>query len=172
MNVPLPKFELKSFTKKEMSEMKRKFNLYAQATELSKKGKEVQVAHLRLTFDETLNDIIDQLNLENPTVDEVFKGLEDQLIPKDNIAFQQLEFFKRVQKPGLDITAQLIQIMGIEDRQIIVIKDHQIMDIRNNQIMDTEDLICLIIQQMFLIKVISLMKQPTGKVKIQNALNV
>lgn len=100
MNVPLPKFELKSFTKKEMSEMKRKFNLYAQATELSKKGKEVQVAHLRLTFDETLNDIIDQLNLENPTVDEVFKGLEDQLIPKDNIAFQQLEFFKRVQKPG------------------------------------------------------------------------
>lgn len=56
--------QLPTYSKKEVSEIKRKFELYLKATELSKKPKE----HLRFYFDEEINDVIDELQLE-PTVE-------------------------------------------------------------------------------------------------------
>lgn len=113
MNVPLPQFKLNNYSKKEVSEIKRKFELYLKATELSKKPKEVQVAHLRLCFDEKINDVIDNLQLEEPTVEELFKALEDRLSPKENACFQQLEFFKRTQKQGESFNEFYINLENI-----------------------------------------------------------
>ncbi|KAI5717201.1 hypothetical protein M8J77_001891 [Diaphorina citri] len=101
MNVPLPKFEFESYTRKEFNEIKRKFSNYMIANEVIQKPREVQVAHLRLCVDEKINDIIDNLNLNGKTVDELFAGLEEELIPKDGVCFQQLEFHRRSQKLGM-----------------------------------------------------------------------
>ncbi|KAL1446240.1 hypothetical protein WDU94_012387 [Cyamophila willieti] len=114
MNVPLPKFQFESYTKKEFNEIKRKFNIYLQASEVKSKPSEVQVAHLRLCLDERINDIIDNRELNsNKTVDEVFAGLEEELIPKDGVCFQQLEFYKRSQKPGESFQSFYLDLQNI-----------------------------------------------------------
>ncbi|KAI5748437.1 hypothetical protein M8J77_025507 [Diaphorina citri] len=109
----LPKFEFLNYTRKEIEEFKRRFSLFIQANELSEKSQLVKVALLRSAFDEKINDLIDALNLENVTVDNVFKGLESELIKTDDVSYEQYRFFNRVQKEGESFNEFYVELRNI-----------------------------------------------------------
>lgn len=98
-SIKLPKVAHVFSSRKEISDYIRAFNFYLVANELSGKSEEVKIAHMRCSFNDKINDIIDKMTGQK-TVESVMKYLEEQLIPSDNTCFNQYVFFNRSQKEG------------------------------------------------------------------------
>ncbi|XP_026688909.1 uncharacterized protein LOC113473526 [Diaphorina citri] len=95
--INLPTLRSTFATKKELIDFKRSFNCYLTANELDEKSEAVRVAHLRCTLNDKLNDLIDKIT-GTITVEQIFKYLEEELIPKENTCFNQYCFFNRSQR--------------------------------------------------------------------------
>lgn len=97
-SITLPKYKFRDIeSNKHLDRIEREFSYYLTANELEEKADSVKVAHLRLAFDSPTNDIIDMLKIENITVKKIFEELKKELMPKENLAYRQYQFFDKKQ---------------------------------------------------------------------------
>ncbi|XP_026686786.1 uncharacterized protein K02A2.6-like [Diaphorina citri] len=101
------------FTSKEIADNERRFQLYISANELDGKPEATKVAHLRLSLEDKVNDLIDSFNLEQVTVRSIFEKLKQELTPKANVSHEKYKFFGRSQQEGESFNDFYIDLLNI-----------------------------------------------------------
>uniref|UniRef100_A0A8D9FHR1 Peptidase A2 domain-containing protein n=2 Tax=Cacopsylla melanoneura TaxID=428564 RepID=A0A8D9FHR1_9HEMI len=111
-----PFLRCKNVSNKELASFKRIFTFYLTANELDQKEEKVKVAHLRMSLDEKLNDIIDNANITAITVEKIFDKLKTELMPKENVAYNQFLFFDRKQQPNESFNEFYMEIKALSSK--------------------------------------------------------
>uniref|UniRef100_A0A8D9ANF9 Uncharacterized protein n=1 Tax=Cacopsylla melanoneura TaxID=428564 RepID=A0A8D9ANF9_9HEMI len=116
--ITLPQFSNRELTLSTINDFERKFDFYLIANELddAKITEKVRVAHLRLSLDSALNDVIDNLKIDDLTVKKIFTALKSEMLPKENKAYNQYKFFDRVQKPNESFNEYIMEIKNLASK--------------------------------------------------------